>query len=233
MYTVKCIPFLFCRYIFTFTLMYIITDDIPFPPVEAADEYGLLAIGGTLSVNRLLDAYKKGIFPWYNEDEPVCWWSPDPRCVLFPHQLHISKTMQQVILRRQFRFTFNTAFEKVMRGCQQAKRKGEPGTWIHEEMMEAYCMLHELGYAFSGEAWQDGKLAGGMYGVKLGKIFFGESMFSNVSNASKFAFIQFVQQLQKEDVKLIDCQMRTDHLVSLGATMIERKKFIGILKEHV
>ena len=206
---------------------------MPFPAVEAADEDGLLAIGGTLSTKRLLEAYQKGIFPWYNEDEPVCWWSPDPRCVLFPHQLHISKTMQQVILRNQFSFTMNTAFEEVMRRCQTSNRKGEQGTWIQEEMIEAYCRLNKLGNAFSGEAWQDGKLAGGMYGIRLGKIFFGESMFSNISNASKFAFIKFVQQLQLENVKLIDCQMRTDHLVSLGATMIERKVFIEILKEHI
>ena len=213
--------------------MYLLSNDISFPPVEAADEDGFLAIGGDLSADRLLEAYRNGIFPWYNEDEPICWWSPDPRCVLFPAQLHISKTMQQVIFRNKFSFTINNAFEDVMRGCQTIKRKGESGTWIQEEMIEAYCRLHKLGYAYSGEAWHDGKLAGGMYGLRIGKIFFGESMFSSVTNASKFAFIKFVQHLQSEDVKLIDCQMRTDHLISLGATMISRKEFIKILKEHI
>ena len=213
--------------------MYLLSNDISFPPVEAADEDGFLAIGGDLSADRLLEAYRNGIFPWYNEDEPICWWSPDPRCVLFPAQLHISKTMQQVIFRKKFSFTINNAFEDVMRGCQTIKRKGESGTWIQEEMIEAYCRLHKLGYAYSGEAWLDGKLAGGMYGLRIGKIFFGESMFSSVTNASKFAFIKFVQHLQSEDVKLIDCQMRTDHLISLGATMISRKEFIKILKEHI
>ena len=212
--------------------MYLLSNDISFPPVEAADEDGFLAIGGDLSAERLLEAYRNGIFPWYNEDEPICWWSPDPRCVLFPAQLHISKTMQQVIFRKKFSFTINNAFEDVMRGCQTIKRKGESGTWIQEEMIEAYCRLHKLSYAYSGEAWLDGKLVGGMYGLRMGKIFFGESMFSSVTNASKFAFIKFVQHLQTEDVKLIDCQMRTDHLISLGATMISRKEFIKILKEH-
>ena len=213
--------------------MYILSNDISFPPVESADEDGFLAIGGDLSTERLLEAYRNGIFPWYNEDDPICWWSPDPRCVLFPGQLHISKTMQQVIYKNKFSFSINNAFEEVMRGCQTIKRKGESGTWIQEEIIDAYCRLYELGYAFSGEAWHDGKLVGGMYGLKIGKIFFGESMFSSITNASKFAFIKFVRHLQSEDVKLIDCQMRTDHLVSLGATMIDRKEFIKVLKQNI
>ena len=212
--------------------MYLLSNEISFPPVESADEDGFLAIGGDLSTGRLLEAYRHGIFPWYNEDEPICWWSPDPRCVLFPAQLHVSKTMQQLILRNKFSFTINQAFEDVMRGCQTIKRKGEQGTWIQEDMIEAYCRLHRLGHASSGEAWYEGKLVGGMYGVRIGKIFFGESMFSSMTNASKFAFIKFVQQLILEDVKLIDCQMRTDHLVSLGATMIPRNEFIDILKNY-
>ena len=213
--------------------MYLLSNDISFPSVETADEDGFLAIGGDLSTERLLEAYRSGIFPWYNEDEPICWWSPNPRCVLFPAQLHISKTMQQVIFRKEFNFIINSAFEAVMRRCQTIKRTGESGTWIQEEMIEAYCRLYKLGYAFSGEAWYDGKLVGGMYGLKIGKIFFGESMFSSITNASKFAFIKFVQHLQMEDVKLIDCQMRTDHLVSLGATLISRKEFTEILKENI
>lgn len=213
--------------------MHILSDDIYFPAIETADEDGFLAIGGDLSTERLLEAYRCGIFPWYNDDEPICWWSPDPRCVLFPSQLHISKSMAKVIKQDEFSFTINNAFEQVMRSCQTAKRKGAQGTWIQEEMIEAYVRLHEIGYASSGEAWHEGKLVGGIYGVRLGKIFFGESMFSNMTNASKFAFIKFVQQLQSEDVKLIDCQMRTEHLVSLGAMLIPRKEFSEILKEHI
>ena len=214
-------------------IMYILSNKIFFPPAEDADENGFLAIGGDLCTERLLEAYRNGIFPWYNEDEPICWWSPDPRCVLFPAQLLVSKTMQQVIRRNQFSFTINKAFEDVMRNCQTIKRNGEQGTWIQEDMIEAYCGLHKLGYASSAEAWCDGKLVAGIYGVRIGKIFFGESMFSRITNASKFAFIKFVQQLKEEDVKLIDCQMRTDHLVSLGATMIARKQFMEVLKEYI
>jgi len=213
--------------------MYLLTEQIKFPPVEHADEDGFLAIGGDLSVDRLLEAYRNGIFPWYNDGEPICWWSPDPRCVLYPADLHISKSMHRVINSNQFSFTFNKAFEAVMRNCKTVTRKGEQGTWIQEEMIEAYCSLNKMGFACSGETWKDGKLVGGMYGVKLGKIFFGESMFSTVSNASKFAFIKFVQHLQEADVKLIDCQMRTDHLVSMGATMISREVFNKILQEYV
>ncbi|CAN5877288.1 leucyl/phenylalanyl-tRNA--protein transferase [soil metagenome] len=213
--------------------LYLLSDDISFPSVETADEQGFLAIGGDLSSERLLEAYRNGIFPWYNEGDPICWWSPDPRCVLFPAQLHVSKSMEQLIRNNKFNFTINQAFESVMRGCQTITRKGEHGTWIQEEMIEAYCRLHQLGYACSGEAWYEGKLVGGMYGIRIGKIFFGESMFSSMPNASKFAFIKFVQQLQVEDLRLIDCQMRTDHLVSLGATMIARKEFIKILKEYI
>lgn len=212
--------------------MYLLSDIISFPPVETADEDGFLAIGGDLSTERLLHAYKNGIFPWYNEGEPICWWSPDPRCVLFPAELHVSKSMEQVIRKQQFSFVINHAFEEVMRKCQTIKRKGEPGTWIQEEMIEAYCRLHKLGHACSAETWYNGKLVGGMYGIRMGKLFFGESMFSSMTNASKFAFIKFVRQLEAEDVRLIDCQMRTDHLVSLGATMIARDEFIGILKEY-
>jgi len=212
--------------------MYLLSDDISFPPVETADEDGFLAIGGDLGPERLLYAYRNGIFPWYNEGEPICWWSPDPRCVLFPEALHVSKSMEQLIRQNQFSFTINHVFEEVMRKCQTIKRKGEPGTWIQEEMIEAYCRLHKLGHACSAETWYNGKLVGGMYGIRMGKLFFGESMFSSMTNASKFAFIKFVRQLEADDVRLIDCQMRTDHLVSLGATMIARDEFISILEEY-
>lgn len=213
--------------------MYLLSEDILFPPVEEADEDGFLAIGGDLSTERLLEAYRNGIFPWYNEDEPICWWSPDPRCVLFPQKLHVSKSMNQLIRKEQFRFSMDTCFTEVMENCRSIARKGEQGSWIQDELIAAYTKLHELGYAHSGETWHDGKLVGGMYGVQLGKIFFGESMFSFMSNASKFAFTGFVRELVKQDVKLIDCQMKTDHLLSLGAEMIPRSEFIAILRKYI
>lgn len=213
--------------------MYLLNKQITFPPVEEANKDGLLAMGGDLSTERLLEAYRRGIFPWYNEGEPICWWSPDPRCVLVPSELHISKSMQQVINRKQFIFKINHSFEKTIAGCRLTSRKGDPGTWIHDELVEAYCKLNKLGFAFSGEAWHNGLLVGGMYGIRIGNIFFGESMFSTVSNASKFAFIKFVQQLQADDVQLVDCQVRTDHLVSLGAKMISRAEFCSLLKKNI
>jgi leucyl/phenylalanyl-tRNA--protein transferase len=211
--------------------MYILNNEIKFPPVEDADEDGFLAIGGDLSAARLLEAYRNGIFPWYNEDDPICWWSPDPRCVLFTEKLHVSKSMQKIIKEKQFSFTTNVCFEKVMRSCRAIERKGQNGTWIQEEMIEAYTNLHTLGFAHSAEAWQEDILVGGLYGIKIGKVFFGESMFGTVSNASKFAFIKFVQQLRDEGIQLIDCQQETDHLKSLGAEMIGRSVFIELLND--
>ena len=200
-----------------------------FPPVDDADEEGLLAIGGDLSLERLLLAYKSGIFPWFNEDEPICWWSPDPRFVLFPKELKISKSMKTVLHNGSFKFTINKAFSKVIEHCKTVKRKDQPGTWISNEMVAAYTTLHQQGIAHSAEAWRNGELVGGLYGVKIGKVFFGESMFSTQSNASKFAFIKFVQLLQKQNVELIDCQVYTAHLQTLGAKMIQRKLFIEML----
>ena len=197
-----------------------------------ADEDGLLAIGGDLDTDRLLLAYKSGIFPWYNEDEPICWWSPDPRFVLFPALIKISNSMKTVLQNGSFRFTINKAFTKVIQQCKTVSRKGQAGTWISPAMQQAYIQLHELGYAHSAEAWQDGNLVGGLYGIRLGGIFFGESMFSSKSNASKFAFIKYVQFLHKENVKLIDCQLHTNHLQSMGARMIERKLFSEMLAAH-
>lgn len=213
--------------------MHFLTNEIKFPPVESADEDGFLAIGGDLKTERLLEAYRNGIFPWYNEDDPICWWSPNPRFVLYPDQLHISKNMKQIIKKNQFDFTIDRAFEKVIRACSDVKRKDSNGTWISEAMLAAYCKLHKLGYAVSAEAWVDEKLVGGLYGIKMGKMFFGESMFSLLSNASKFAFIKLVQQLKSEGCCLIDCQMHTSHLESLGAVMIPRKQFIELLKQHI
>jgi leucyl/phenylalanyl-tRNA---protein transferase len=212
--------------------MFLIGKELIFPPANQASEEGLLAIGGDLSPERLLLAYKNGIFPWYNEDEPICWWSPDPRFVLYPDKLKISKSMQTVLNNGTFRFTINRAFEEVIKNCKSVTRKDQAGTWISPEVQEAYIELHKLGYAHSAEAWQNGELVGGLYGIRLGKIFFGESMFSKLSNASKFAFINYVKQLQKEGVQLIDCQIYTDHLKSLGATMIDRIKFIALLDQY-
>ncbi|MEO6733696.1 MAG: leucyl/phenylalanyl-tRNA--protein transferase [Ferruginibacter sp.] len=212
--------------------MVILNDGMQFPPVEMADEDGLLAMGGNLHPERLLLAYRSGIFPWYNEDEPILWWSPDPRFVLFPDKLKVSKSMQTILNNGKLRFTINRAFTQVIQNCKAANRKGQQGTWISPAIQDAYTQLHQLGYAHSAEAWLNGELVGGLYGVRIGNAFFGESMFSKVSNASKFAFIKYVQQLQKEHVRLIDCQVYTAHLETLGAEMIERKKFIELLEEN-
>lgn len=209
--------------------MYLLNKDLFFPPLETADEDGLLAIGGDLSTERLLLAYRSGIFPWYNEDEPICWWSPDPRFVLYPDELKVSSSMKTVLQNGKYRFTTNRAFEQVIQNCKTVPRLGQDGTWISPLMQKAYSTLHELGYAHSAETWQDGKLVGGLYGIRLGDIFFGESMFSLKSNASKFAFINYVRQIQKENVQLIDCQLQTDHLESLGARMIPRELFVKVL----
>lgn len=202
-----------------------------FPPVHLAEADGLLAIGGDLSLERLLVAYHSGIFPWY-EGEHILWWCPDPRFVLFPSELRVSKSMKQVIRKQTFVFTVNKAFAEVVSGCKKVHRKDQDGTWISDEMREAYVNLFNKGYAQSAEAWQDGELVGGLYGVRLGDVFFGESMFSKISNASKFAFVLFVQQLQKEGVKIIDCQVYTEHLESLGARMIPRKEFTRLLDQN-
>jgi leucyl/phenylalanyl-tRNA--protein transferase len=212
--------------------MYLLNKKLFFPPVETADEHGLLAIGGDLNTERLLLAYRSGIFPWFNEDEPICWWSPDPRFVLYPHEINVSSSMKTVLQNGKYRFTTNRAFAQVIENCKTVTRKDQDGTWISPAMKNAYTILHEAGYAHSAEAWQDGKLVGGLYGIRIGTIFFGESMFSLQANASKFAFINYVQQLQKENVQLIDCQLHTNHLESLGARMIPRELFTRILTEN-
>lgn len=211
--------------------LYILNDELWFPPVGEALPDGLLALGGDLSPERLLLAYRSGIFPWFNADDPILWWSPDPRCVLFPEGLKVSRSMQQILKRDQFEFRVNTAFPEVIEGCSLAPRPGQDGTWITDSIREAYIALHRLGYAWSAEAWQDGELAGGLYGVQLGNAFFGESMFSRVSNASKFAFIRWVRLLQEKGITMIDCQLHTDHLESLGAEMIPREAFLELLGE--
>ncbi|GBL35291.1 leucyl/phenylalanyl-tRNA--protein transferase [Filimonas sp.] len=209
--------------------MFILSQDLVFPPVDCADEDGLLCIGGDLSPERLMLAYRSGIFPWYNEDEPILWYSPDPRFVLFPEDLKVSKSMAQLLRKNEFHFTVNKDFEATIRHCRTQKRKEQSGTWIHDEMEAAYIRLHQAGHAFSAECWQGEKLVGGLYGVLLNYIFCGESMFSLEKNASKFAFIHFVRQLQLRGIRLIDCQVYTRHLESLGAGMMAREEFITYL----
>jgi leucyl/phenylalanyl-tRNA--protein transferase len=213
--------------------LYVLDEELWFPPVEEALEDGLLAVGGDLSLDRLLLAYHSGIFPWYSEDEPPMWWSPDPRFVLFPDELKVSKSMRQVIKRNGFEFRVDSAFDQVIANCAAMPREGQDGTWITMEIESSYTELHRRGYAHSAETWQDGELVGGLYGVKLGNIFFGESMFSRKSNASKFAFINWVQLLKQQGVVLIDCQVFTEHLESLGARMIPRSEFIDLLQNNI
>ena len=202
-------------------------NDLRFPSPDQADPNGILAVGGDLSVNRLLAAYRMGIFPWFNPDDPILWWSPDPRFVLYPDELKIHKSMRPYFNQNKFKITFDQNFEAVMRACQVQRRNHQyGGTWITEEMVEGYCHLHNKGYAHSVEVWKEDELAGGLYGVALGKIFFGESMFAKISNASKFGFITLVQQLRKRGFQLIDCQQETQHLGSLGARAISREQFM-------
>jgi len=208
----------------------VLDDKLWFPNVEDALDDGLLAIGGDLQPNRIILAYKKGIFPWYDGDLPL-WWCPNPRFVLIPDELKISKSMKALFKKQAFKVTINSSFESVIKACKSAERKDQDGTWIKDEVVDAYTQLHNLGIAHSVEAWQNNQLVGGLYGIKLGKVFFGESMFSTVSNASKYAFISFVEQLKSEGVVLIDCQVYTEHLESLGAKMIMRQQFIHLLEQ--
>jgi len=210
--------------------MYFLTDELVFPPVENANVEGLLAVGGDLSPERLLLAYQNGIFPWFDNDSIILWWSPDPRMVLFPNEIKVSKSMKKVIRNKQFRLTKNTCFEKVLEYCSSVPREGQDGTWITEAMKTAYIKLHKNGIAQSYEVWEKDKLVGGLYGVDLGHVFCGESMFSLTSNASKFAFIKLAEELFLKEYKVIDCQLHTDHLASMGAKEIARKDFMPILK---
>jgi leucyl/phenylalanyl-tRNA--protein transferase len=209
----------------------ILDEKIWFPPLEDALEDGLLAIGGDLSTERLIKAYQEGIFPWYEGETPL-WWSPNPRFVLYPSNLKVSATMKQVIKRQEFEFKTNTAFDQVIANCKKIKRAGQYGTWITPAVEKAYKILHQLGIAHSAEAWKGGTLVGGLYGIKMGKLFFGESMFSKESNASKFVFISYVKQLEAEGIVLIDCQVYTEHLESLGAEMIDRNLFKQLLYKY-
>ncbi|MBC7903258.1 MAG: leucyl/phenylalanyl-tRNA--protein transferase [Gemmatimonadaceae bacterium] len=212
--------------------LFALDKDINFPPVHLAEPDGLLAIGGDLSEARLLKAYAMGIFPWFEGDTPL-WWSPNPRFVLFPTELQVSKSMRQLLKRKEFRFSINQDFEQVISNCKTTFRKDQAGTWITEEVRKAYISLHHAGHAHSAEVWSGDELVGGCYGIRMGNVFFGESMFSKVSNASKFAFISYVEQLIREEVQLIDCQVYTSHLESLGARMIDRSDFIRLLEENI
>ena len=208
--------------------LFALDKELIFPPVHLAEPDGLLAMGGDLSTDRILLAYRSGIFPWY-EGDTILWWSPDPRFVLFPDELKVSKSIKPLLNSNRFTFTTNKAFKQVIHYCKETKRPGQEGTWITIEVEKAYCKMHELGHAHSAEVWKNGELVGGLYGIKLGKVFFGESMFSKVSNASKIAFIKYIQQLKDEGIELIDCQVYTEYLESLGARMIDRKDFILLL----
>jgi leucyl/phenylalanyl-tRNA---protein transferase len=206
-----------------------LNETLQFPPAEMADEDGLLAIGGDLSRERLLHAYRNGIFPWY-ENKYILWWCPDPRFVLFPPELKISSSMKQLLKKQIFEFSINRDFNAVISQCKAITRRGQDGTWITEEMRNAYNDLHHAGYAHSAEVRLNDELVGGLYGIRLGKIFYGESMFSKYNNASKYAFIRYVQQLKSEGVEMIDCQVYTSHLESLGARMIQRIQFLKLIK---
>ena len=207
--------------------MHFLADKIEFPDVSEASVEGLLAVGGDLSPERLLCAYQNGIFPWFNEAEPILWWSPDPRFVLFPRDLKVSKSMGQVLKKNKFNVTENQAFNEIIDNCAKSKRNNQQGTWITDGMVDAYIQLHKLGYAQSIEVWENDKLVGGLYGITIkDKVFCGESMFTKVSNASKVGFITFVQNC---NYKLIDCQLHTKHLESLGAKHISRSAFLKFL----
>jgi leucyl/phenylalanyl-tRNA--protein transferase len=204
----------------------------PFPPLDSALPSGLLAAGGDLSAQRLLDAYRHGIFPWYSEGDPILWWSPDPRMVLFPDELNISRSLAKTLRNRRHVISFDSRFDAVVQACA-APRSGQPGTWITADMQAAYSQLHSLGFAHSVETWMDGELAGGLYGVAIGRVFYGESMFSAKPDASKLALVALVRHLQNEGFGVIDCQMHTRHLASLGARDIPRITFSRLLSELV
>ena len=212
----------------------LLAHDTPFPPLALAlrEPNGLLAAGGDLSPHRLLDAYRHGIFPWFNDDQPILWWSPDPLMVLFPQQFKISRSLRKTLRNKQYEVRADSAFEQVMAACA-APRPGQNGTWIHDEMIAAYTALHRMGHAHSIETWIDGKLAGGLYGVSIGRMFYGESMFSRHTDASKIALAHLAAQLVRWNFGMIDCQMNTGHLASLGAREIPRAEFVGRLQELV
>jgi len=213
--------------------VFLLSDTIEFPPPHLASEDGLLAVGGDLSQKRLLLAYRMGIFPWFSNNEPILWWSPDPRLVLYPHEIKISKTLKKIIKKEVFKVTMDLAFIEVINQCAQVRMKKNQGTWIIEDIIEAYCQLHESGFAHSVEVWRQGELAGGLYGVSLGKCFFGESMFTLVSNASNVGLVKFVEHLKELSFDMIDCQVTTEHLIRFGAREITRTLFLKQLEKSL
>ncbi|MDZ7740710.1 MAG: leucyl/phenylalanyl-tRNA--protein transferase [Bacteroidota bacterium] len=213
--------------------IYILGEEMGFPPAELAGKDGLLALEGDLSPERLLEAYRNGIFPWYNEDSPILWWSPDPRMVLMPKDFKVKKSFRNTLNKNIYTTSFDTDFEGVIRACAGVERKGQEGTWITGEMIAAYSKLHKMGYGHSVETYHEGKLVGGLYGVSLGRAFFGESMFHNRQDASKTALFRLTEKLRKWDFDFIDVQQDTSHLRSLGARSIPRKKYLSLLKESL
>ena len=210
---------------------YRLDDQLWFPPSECAEDFGLLAVGGDLSTERLLLAYSQGIFPWYNPGEPILWWSPDPRCVLFPDQLHVSRSLRRLMRKRPFRISIDEHFGGVVYWCRRLRTSSDgSGTWITPEMQQAYIKLHRLGFAHSVECWEGDMLVGGIYGVCLGRCFFGESMFSRRPNASKIALVHLVEQMRRQGLRLLDCQQTTSHLLSMGACEISRRDFLEQLR---
>jgi leucyl/phenylalanyl-tRNA--protein transferase len=213
--------------------MYFLTSELYFPPVTEASYEGILAVGGDLGPERLLLAYRYGIFPWFDNDEPILWWSPPQRMVVNPQDYKTAKSLRNILNRQLFKVTFNKNFSEVIRNCKTVHRKGQDGTWITDSMVQAYEKLHEMGFAKSVEVWQNDELVGGLYGVDLGKVFCGESMFSKVPNASKVAFVTLIKQLKEENYRLLDCQVHNDHLEKLGAFEISRDSYIKILKSSI
>ncbi|MEN8904324.1 MAG: leucyl/phenylalanyl-tRNA--protein transferase [Clostridiales bacterium] len=205
-----------------------LTEELVFPHPSLAEDEGVLAVGGDLSVDRLLLAYKNGIFPWYSDNQPIIWWSPDPRFVLFPKKIKISKSMKKVIRKNIFKITYDNCFSEVINKCMELRIDS---TWITDEMLIAYINLHKMGFAHSVEVWKNNKLVGGLYGVSIGKCFFGESMFSTESNSSKYALIHMAKKLDERDFLIIDCQQETEHLRTLGSESIPREAFLNIIKE--
>lgn len=213
--------------------IYMLSEEIAFPYPELAEEDGLLAVGGDLTLDRLLLAYENGIFPWYNKDEPILWWCPKPRFILEPKDIKISKSMKKIMKNKEFQVTFDNDFEGVISNCKALREEREHGTWIQDEMKEAYINLFNNGFASSVEVYKNGQLVGGLYGVKIGKCFFGESMFSKVSNSSKIALIHLANKLKEENFLFIDCQIHSNHLESMGAKFISWTEFKYLLKSGI
>jgi leucyl/phenylalanyl-tRNA---protein transferase len=212
--------------------MHFLTKELYFPPVDEASFEGILAVGGDLSTERLLLAYRNGIFPWFNEDEPILWWSPPERMVVAPQLYKVSKSIRNLLNQNRFQITFNQNFAAVITNCKKTERKGQDGTWISDDIIDSYTKLHKMGFAKSIEIWQNEELVGGLYGVDLGHVFCGESMFSIVPNASKIAFVTLIQHLKENNYKLLDCQVHNDHLEKLGAFEISRETFMKVLKSE-